>query len=64
MEMIEDVQSIGPVTTRVRLPKAPVRVFDALSGTDIPCKAVAGGYYEVQLDYLRIHAAVVFEGSR
>ena len=63
MEMIEDVQSIGPVTTRVRLPTAPARVFDAISGADIPCKAVAGGYFEVTLDHLRIHAAVVFEGS-
>ena len=63
MEMIEDVQSIGPVTTRVRLPKAPSRVFDALTGADIACKPVADGYYEVQLDYLRIHRAVVFEGS-
>ncbi len=50
MEMIEDVQTIGPVTARVRLPKAPVRVFDALSGADIACTAVGGGYHEVRLD--------------
>lgn len=64
MEMIEDVQSIGPVTARVRLPNPPTRVYDALSGADLACRDVGGGYHEVHLDHLRIHAAVVFEGGK
>lgn len=63
MEMIEDVQSIGPVTVRVRLPKTPSRVFDALSGADLTCMPTGAGYHEVHLNHLRIHASVVFEDS-
>ena len=29
MEMIEDIPAIGPVSARVRLPRAPARVYDA-----------------------------------
>lgn len=63
MEMIEDVQSIGPVTARVRLAAPPSRVFDAVTGLDLAW-TYAGGYGVVTLDHLRIHAAVVFEAGR
>ncbi|MBC7736184.1 MAG: beta-galactosidase trimerization domain-containing protein [Candidatus Saccharibacteria bacterium] len=61
MEMIEDVQSIGPVTARVRM-AAPSRVYDAMTGHDLAWR-VEGAYVAVRLDYLRIHAAVVFEAG-
>jgi hypothetical protein len=63
MEMIEDVQSIGPVSAKVRLPQAPSRVYDALSGADVPFEDAGGGYYGVTVPSLRIHTALVFEGS-
>ena len=63
MEMIEDVQSIGPVSAKVRLPQAPSRVYDALSGADVPFEDAGGGYYTVTVPSLRIHTALVFEGS-
>jgi hypothetical protein len=55
MEMIEDIPSIGPVTAKVRLPSTPSRVYDALTGTD--------GTVSVTVPRLRIHTAVVFEGT-
>ena len=36
MEMIEDIPTLGPVTASVRLPRAPSRVYDALTGADVP----------------------------
>ena len=63
MEMIEDVPAIGPVTARVRLPRPPSRVYDALTSLDIPWTAGPGGTVEVSLPRLHIHAAIVFEGT-
>lgn len=63
MEMIEDIQSIGPVKASVRLPREPSRVYDALSGEDLAVTAEGNGYYSVTLPSLRIHAALVFEGT-
>ena len=63
MEMIEDIQSIGPVRTSVRLPHAPSRTYDALSGAEIAVVDEGNGYYAVTLPSLRIHAAIVFEGT-
>jgi hypothetical protein len=63
MEMIEDIPTLGPVTASVRLPDSPRRVYDALTGDDIPFTN-GGGRVEVKLPYLRIHSAIVFEGTR
>lgn len=63
MEMIEDVQPIGPVRTSVRLPQPPSRAYDALTGEDIAVEDAGNGYYAVTLPSMRIHAAVVFEGT-
>lgn len=61
MEMIEDIPAIGPVTASVRLPQAPVRAFEAISGASLPITDTGDGCYAVTLNRLRIHAAVVFE---
>jgi hypothetical protein len=61
MEMIEDIPSIGPVTAKVRLPRAPSRAFEAVSGEPVTVTDLGGGQYGVTLDRLHIHAAVVFE---
>ncbi|MEO8683987.1 MAG: hypothetical protein ABI414_04010 [Devosia sp.] len=61
MEMIEDIPAIGPVTAKVRLPRAPSRAFEAISGEPVAVADLGGGQYAVTLDRLRIHAAVVFE---
>jgi hypothetical protein len=63
MEMIEDVPTLGPVTATVRLPAAPRRVYDALSGKEVAWTTSAAGAYEVTLPSLHIHAALVFDGS-
>lgn len=63
MEMIEDVPTLGPVTAIVRLPTAPRRVYDALSGKDVSWTTSAAGAYEVTLPSLHIHTALVFDGS-
>lgn len=62
MEMIEDIPTLGPVTASVRLPRAPTRVYDALTGADVPFTN-GGNRIEVKLPSLRIHSAIVFEGS-
>ncbi|HVY50649.1 MAG TPA: beta-galactosidase trimerization domain-containing protein [Devosia sp.] len=62
MEMIEDIPALGPVTASVRLPQAPTRVYDALSGDDLPFSQ-QGNRVQVRLPGLKIHAAVVFEGT-
>jgi hypothetical protein len=62
MEMIEDIPALGPVTASVRLPQSPTRVYDALTGEDVPFSQT-GNRVEVRLPSLRIHAAVVFEGT-
>lgn len=62
MEMIEDIPALGPITASVRLPKPPTRVYDALTGEDLPF-SMAGGRVEVRLAGLKIHAAIVFEGT-
>ena len=62
MEMIEDVPTLGPVTTSVRLPTAPSRVYDAMSGTELDF-AYEAGRASVTVPSLRIHSAVVFEGA-
>ncbi|GLQ56445.1 beta-galactosidase trimerization domain-containing protein [Devosia nitrariae] len=63
MEMIEDVQPVGPVSASVRLPQPPSRVYDALSGADVPWQDAGNGYVAVTLQSLRIHSALVFEGT-
>jgi hypothetical protein len=61
MEMIEDVPAIGPVTATVRLPAAPARVYDALSGEAVEWTPAADGAVKVTIPSLRIHTALVFE---
>ena len=63
MEMIEDVPAIGPVTAKVRLPSSPSRVFDAMSGDELAWTANRDGQIEVVVPRLRIHTALVFEGT-
>ncbi len=63
MEMIEDIPAIGPVSAIVRLPKPPVRVYDALSGADIAWSEAGQGAYRIAVPGLRIHTAIVFDGS-
>jgi hypothetical protein len=62
MEMIEDIPALGPITASVRLPRSPARVYDAMTGIDLPFTN-GGGRVEVRLPGLRIHAATVFEDS-
>ncbi len=62
MEMIEDIPTLGPVTASVRLPRTPTRVYDALTGEDIPFEN-GGDRVEVRIPSLRIHSALVFEGT-
>lgn len=62
MEMIEDIPTLGPVMASVRLPRTPARVYDALTGEDVPFTN-GGDRVEVRLPSLRIHAALVFEGT-
>ncbi|MDB5539309.1 MAG: hypothetical protein JWQ89_1036 [Devosia sp.] len=62
MEMIEDIPTLGPVTASVRLPRSPSRVYDALTGKDVPFSN-GGDRVEVTLPSLHIHSALVFEGS-
>jgi hypothetical protein len=62
MEMIEDLPTLGPVKASVRLPSEPSRVYDAITGADIPY-TYAGGRASVTVPSLRIHSAVVFEGT-
>lgn len=62
MEMIEDIPTLGPVTASVRLPRSPTRVYDALTGEDVPFTN-GGDRVEVRLPSLRIHSALVFEGT-
>jgi hypothetical protein len=62
MEMIEDIPTLGPVTTSVRLATAPSRVYDAMTGEAVPF-TYADGRAKVTIPSLRIHSAVVFEGT-
>jgi hypothetical protein len=62
MEMIEDIPAIGPVIASVRLPRTPTRVYDALTGEDVPFSN-GGDRVEVRLPSLKIHTALVFEGT-
>jgi hypothetical protein len=61
MEMIEDIPAIGPVSAKVRLPAAPKRAYEAVSGQPLEVTDFGDGQYGVTLPSLRIHAAVVFE---
>lgn len=63
MEMIEDIPALGTVTAKVRLPRQPQRVFDALTGEDLVFSVNADKAIEVVLPSLHIHSAIVFEGS-
>ena len=63
MEMIEDIPAIGPVSARVRLPRAPARVYDAMTGADVAWSRSDDGTVEVTVPRLHIHAALVFEGT-
>jgi hypothetical protein len=62
MEMIEDLPTLGPVTASVRLATAPSRVYDALTGAEMAF-TYADGRAAVTVPSLRIHSAVVFEGT-
>jgi hypothetical protein len=62
MEMIEDIPTLGSITASVRLPQTPRRVYDALTGQEIAFR-VDGQRVEVTVPSLRIHAALVFEGT-
>ena len=46
----------------MRLPQTPTRVYDALTGEDVPFSN-GGDRVQVQLPGLRIHSAIVFEGT-
>jgi len=61
MEMIEDIPAIGPVTSRLRLPKAPKRVYDALTGAPVEWTTTGDGRIEIRIPGLRIHTALVLE---
>jgi hypothetical protein len=63
MEMIEDIPAIGPVSARVRFARAPARVYDAMTGSDVAWSRSDDGLVEVTLPRLHIHAALVFEGT-
>jgi hypothetical protein len=63
MEMIEDIPAIGPVSARVRLPHPPERVYDAMTGADVPWSRCDDGAVDVTVPRLHIHAALVFEGT-
>lgn len=60
MEIIEDVVPIFGIPCRVRLPKAPKRVYLGASGQDLAFR-YAGGYAEFTLDRLFVHELVVLE---
>ncbi|MEO6014369.1 MAG: beta-galactosidase trimerization domain-containing protein [Devosia sp.] len=62
MEMIEDIPTLGPVKTSVRLATAPSSVYDAISGEAVPF-TYADGRAEITIPNLRIHSAVIFEGT-
>jgi hypothetical protein len=62
MEMIEDLPTLGAVSASVRLPAEPSRVYDAMTGDDLAF-SYAKGRASVTIPSLRIHAAVVFEGT-
>jgi hypothetical protein len=62
MEMIEDLPTLGPVKASVRLDAAPSRVYDAITGDDIAF-TYADGRASITVPSLRIHSAVVFEGT-
>jgi len=63
MEMIEDIPALGPVSARVRLPKAPSRAYEALTGAEVAWRDRGDGTVEVSLPGLHIHAAIVLEGT-
>ncbi|QQA44337.1 alpha-amylase family protein [Pelagovum pacificum] len=63
MEMIEDIPAIGPVRAEVRLPKAPKRAFDAMTGEELEVTSAGEGCYAVTIPRLHIHSAIVFEES-
>ncbi len=61
MEMIEDIPALGPVSATVRLPHAPSRVFDAMTGDAVTATDNGDGSFTVTLPGLHIHRAVVFD---
>jgi hypothetical protein len=63
MEMIEDIPALGPVSVRLRLPRAPEQVRDALTGETIPWSVGADGSIEARIPGFRIHTALVLEGT-
>ncbi|GHA23870.1 hypothetical protein GCM10007989_19340 [Devosia pacifica] len=63
MEMIEDIPALGPISASVKLPRAPVRVYEAVSGEELAWAQTGDGRFSVDLPGLHIHAAVVFENS-
>jgi hypothetical protein len=63
MEMIEDIPTLGPVTSKLRLAKRPSRVLDAITGAELPFSETDDGRISVTVPSLRIHTALVFEDS-
>jgi len=61
MEILEDAVPLHDVEARIRVPRAPQRVFAAVSGVDLP-HHFEGGVLSVKLDKLSIHELVVIEG--
>ena len=59
MEIIEDLPTLGPVTASLRLDHGPIRVYDAMSGEDLPFSFAGDGRIELSLPSLHIHRAVV-----
>ena len=43
MEIIEDLPTLGPVTASLRLDQGPIRVYDAMSGEDLPFSFAGDG---------------------
>ncbi|WP_417310476.1 alpha-L-fucosidase [Devosia sp.] len=62
MEMIEDIPTLGAITASIRVPRKPSRVYDALSGADVEFSH-ADDRVEVTVPSLRIHTALVLEGT-
>jgi len=60
MELIEDIPALADIYAAVRTPKAPIRVYDAISGEDLVFTR-EGDYIVVEVGKLHIHRAVILE---
>ena len=61
MEMIEDIPALGPLTVVVKVTGTPGRVYDALTGEDLPWSRTSDGTIEVAVPSLHVHRAIVFD---